>query len=105
MLFFGAEPAYSCDVNEKNTKEVDTVAINSRHIYKLVFKNYPDILNIKQVSTILGVSKKTVYNLIKKGAFSCIKVGREYRIPKVNVVQYFFSLVDESPEENNFNDS
>lgn len=76
------------------------MAINSRHIYKLVFKNYPDILNIKQVSTILGVSKKTVYSLIKRGAFSCIKVGREYRIPKVNVVQYFFSLVDESPEEN-----
>lgn len=37
--------------------------------------------------------------------FSCIKVGREYRIPKVNVVQYFFSLVDESSEENNGDNS
>lgn len=81
------------------------MVIDSKHIYKLVFKNYPDILNIEQVSTILGVSKKTVYNLIKKEAFSCIKVGREYRIPKVNVVQYFFSLVDESPEENDCDNS
>lgn len=81
------------------------MVIDNKHIYKLVFKNYPDILNIKQVSTILGVSKKTVYNLIKKGVFSCIKVGREYRIPKVNVVQYFFSLVDELPEEDNCDNS
>ena len=74
------------------------MAIDSKHIYRLVFKDYPDILDIKQVSTILGVSKKTVYSLIKKGAFSCIKVGREYRIPKVNVMQYFFILAGETSE-------
>lgn len=74
------------------------MAIDSKHIYRLVFKDYPDILNIKQVGAILGVSKKTVYSLIKKGAFSSIKVGREYRIPKVNVMQYFFILAGEASE-------
>jgi hypothetical protein len=34
------------------------MVIDNKHIYKLVFKNYPDILNIKQVSTILGVARK-----------------------------------------------
>ena len=53
-----------------------------------IFKEYPDILNVKQVSTILGVSTKTVYKLLREGTLASLKVGREFKIPKVNILKY-----------------
>jgi len=62
--------------------------ITSHDIYNIVFKEYPDVLDAKQVSQILGVSKKTVYKLIKDGAIESLKVGREFRVPKVTLMKY-----------------
>jgi excisionase family DNA binding protein len=55
---------------------------------KAVFKKYPDVLDVKLVSKLLGVSTKTVYKLIKDGAILSLKVGREYRVPKAAVMRY-----------------
>ena len=62
--------------------------IDSQEIYQVVFKEYPDILNVKQVSKLLGISTKTVYRLLREGALDSLKIGREFRIPKVNVMKY-----------------
>ena len=62
--------------------------ITSQDIYQVVFKEYPDVLDAKQVSEILGVSVKTVYKLISEGTLSSLKVGREFRIPKVTIMKY-----------------
>ena len=65
------------------------VADISRHeMYRIVFKDYPDILDVKQVSTLLGVSTKTVYRLLREGTLDSLKIGREFRVPKVNVMKY-----------------
>lgn len=58
------------------------------HIYNMVFKDAPDILGIKQVSDLLEVSSKTVYKMVKQGALTAVKVGREYRIPKFEVLRF-----------------
>ena len=50
-------------------------------------KHYPDVLTSDQVAEILNVSKKTVYDSIKKEKLHAIKVGREYRIAKVKLVE------------------
>ena len=60
----------------------------TQEIYKAVFKEYPDVLNAKQLSALLGVSKKVVYRLLNTGTIVSLKVGREFRIPKVNVMRY-----------------
>ena len=62
--------------------------INTQEIYSTVFKEYPDVLDVKQVSTLLGVSTKIVYRLLNSGALDSLKVGREFRVPKVNVMRY-----------------
>ena len=62
--------------------------INSQDLYKSVFKGYPEVLDVKQVSKVLGVSTKTIYKLIRKGTLSSMKVGREFRVPKVTVMRY-----------------
>jgi excisionase family DNA binding protein len=57
-------------------------------LYHIVFKEYPDVLDVKQVSVLLGVSTKVVYGLIRNGSLDSLKIGREFRIPKVNVMKY-----------------
>ena len=62
--------------------------ISTYEIYKVVFGEYPDVLDVKQVSVLLGVSTKTVYRLLRDGSLASLKIGREFRIPKVNVMKY-----------------
>ena len=62
--------------------------INANDVYKVVFREYPDVMDVGQVSKLLGVSTKTVYGLIRGGALPCMKAGREYRIAKVSVMRY-----------------
>ena len=62
--------------------------MDKQEIYGIVFREYPDILDVSQVSVLLGVSAKTVYRLLRKNTIASLKVGREFRIPKVNVMRY-----------------
>ena len=62
--------------------------MNTQEVYRMVFTDYPDVLDVKQVSTLLGVSTKTVYRLVHEGTLDSLKVGREFRVPKVNVMKY-----------------
>ncbi|MDL2289626.1 helix-turn-helix domain-containing protein [Ruminococcaceae bacterium OttesenSCG-928-D13] len=62
--------------------------MSSQEIYHIVFKEYPDVLDVKQVSKLLGVSTKTVYKLIKDGSLSSLRVGREFRVTKVTLMKY-----------------
>ena len=62
--------------------------LSTQEIYRVVFKEYPDVLDVKQVSVLLGVSTKTVYRLLREGTLASLKIGREFRVPKVNVMKY-----------------
>lgn len=53
-----------------------------------MFKDYPEILDIAQMSAMHGIITKTGYKIINDGKFPLIKVGRAYRIPKINVIEY-----------------
>jgi len=67
----------------------DTVNVKiTRKAYNTVFQGYPDVLDVKQVSELLNVSTKTVYRLLRTGSLSSLKVGREFRIPKLYLMQY-----------------
>jgi len=57
-------------------------------VYRIVFNGYPEVLDVKQVSKALGISTKTVYKLIRSGALSSMKVGREFRVPKMVIMDY-----------------
>lgn len=61
---------------------------STQEVYRVVFKSYPDVLNAEQVGEMLGVCTKTVYKLVKRGDLPALKVGRQYRVAKVNVIKY-----------------
>ena len=57
-------------------------------VYKVMLKDYPDVLNIEQMCEALSVSTKTGYKLLKSGTIQSLKVGRSYRIPKAHLLAY-----------------
>ena len=61
--------------------------------YTKALKNYPMALNVKEVSEILRISTKLVYRLIKNGTILSVKIGRENRIPKTELIAYMRGLV------------
>jgi len=75
------------------------MSINAKEAFCAVFKDYPDVLDVKQVSQLLSVSTKTVYRLLRNGTMDSLKVGREFRVPKVSVMRYvkvFHPLIADS---------
>ena len=56
--------------------------------YRIMLKKYPDVLDMKQMCEILGISLKTGYGLIQENKIECLKVGRAYRIPKPFLLSY-----------------
>ncbi len=59
-----------------------------RKTYHVRLKDYPDVLNIEQLSEVLGISTRTGYRLLREGTINSIRVGRTYRIPKVYLLSY-----------------
>ena len=53
-----------------------------------IFKNYPDALTLGEFAEMLGISQKLASKLIRTGEIEAIKVGREYRIAKVNAIRF-----------------
>ncbi len=62
--------------------------LSQREAYKLMLKEFPDVLNVEQMCIALGVSKKTGYKILRDGQVYSLKVGRAYRIPKVHLLTY-----------------
>lgn len=63
--------------------------------YSSVFKNYPDVVNVEQMSEMLGISTKTAYRLLKQNAIGHFKIGRVYKIPKYHILTYLAILESE----------
>lgn len=53
-----------------------------------IFKDYPDIVSVEQLMQMLQIGQVLAYKLVKSGAIKARKVGREYKIPKINVIAY-----------------
>lgn len=61
-------------------------------LYSSVFKNYPDVVNVEQMSEMLGVSTKTAYQLLRQNLIEHFKIGRIYKIPKYHILTYLAIL-------------
>ena len=59
-----------------------------RELYLMMFPEYPDIVNITQLQSMLGTSRHLAYDLINDGYIRGLKIGNAFRIPKVNVIEY-----------------
>ena len=44
-----------------------------REMYKLMFAEYPDIVTVKDLQAMLGISRHAAYDLLGEGEISCIR--------------------------------
>ena len=61
---------------------------NIKENYYLMFTAYPDIVNIVQLKEMLGIGVNLAYRLVRNQTIPSLKVGREYKIPKRNIIYY-----------------
>ena len=67
-------------MQDKNTVDI---------VYSRMFANYPDVVDVPQLQSMLGgIGKQSTYKLLKNSAIKSIRIGKIYRIPKVNVISY-----------------
>lgn len=54
-----------------------------------MFADYPDVVDVSRLQSMLGnIGRQTAYELVRKGTIKAIKVGKLYRIPKINVIAF-----------------
>ena len=56
--------------------------------YNVMFVEYPDVVNVKQLQEMLGIGITLAYRLVRENRIKSFKIGREYKIPKANVIAY-----------------
>ena len=58
-------------------EESDTcAAMTGREAYRVMFRDYPDVVTVEQMSQMLGISDKTAYALLRDNKIEHFKVGR-----------------------------
>ncbi|QUL58380.1 helix-turn-helix domain-containing protein [Paenibacillus tritici] len=63
--------------------------LSLQEAYPLLFQSYPDVVDITQMCEMLGgISFKTGYKLLKENKIEHFKIGRSYKIPKINIMIY-----------------
>ena len=56
--------------------------------YELMFTSYPDLVDITQLKEMLGIGITLAYRLVRNNTIQALKVGRQYKIPKRNIISY-----------------
>lgn len=56
--------------------------LKSNEAYKLIFREYPDVVDVEQMCEMLGgINTKTAYRLLRQNQIKHFKIGRTYKIP------------------------
>lgn len=62
--------------------------LTKKDTYLVMFKEYPDVVDVEQMSEMIGISTKTAYKLLRENKIKHFKIGRTYKIPKLNILLY-----------------
>lgn len=55
---------------------------------KEMFADYPDVVRIDDIQSMLQIGRNSVYTLLKQGLIKSIKIGKKYIIPKSAVIDF-----------------
>ena len=65
--------------------------MTQRQAYRTMFKKYPDVLDIAKMCEMLAIGSKSAYKLLRDNKIGYLIIGRVYRIPKTNVIDYLIA--------------
>ncbi len=52
------------------------------------FDDFPLTLKVEDLMPILGIGRNTAYDLVRSGQIKSIRVGRNIRIPKAEILSF-----------------
>ncbi len=55
---------------------------------KILFNEYPEVVDINMLQKMLNIGRNSAYALINTNAIKHFKVGSAIRIPKIYVIEY-----------------
>lgn len=53
-----------------------------------ILNEYKDVLTFKELKEVLKLGRNKVYELLKDGTIPSTKIGRDYRILKIDVINF-----------------
>lgn len=53
-----------------------------------LFEEFSDVVTIDDLRNMLKIGKTLAYSLVKENKIESVKVGRNYRIQKIKVIEY-----------------
>ena len=56
--------------------------------YEMMFTSCPDLVDITHLKEMLGIGITLAYRLVRNNTIQALKVGRQYKIPKRNIISY-----------------
>ena len=59
--------------------------------YEIMFTDYPDVVNVKGFSKMLGICSKKAYDLIRSGSIPTIPCSKSYKIAKLDIIEYLLN--------------
>ena len=62
--------------------------LSQTEVYKVALSGYPDVMSVEQMCEVLSISTKTGYKMLREGKIQSIKVGREYIVTKLDLIDY-----------------
>ena len=66
---------------------------NVKENYEIMFTTYPDVVNIFQLKEMHVIGINLAYKLVRSKTIPSLKLGREYKIPKGNIIYYLTKQV------------
>ena len=55
-----------------------------------MFEKYPDVVGVNELCEMLGgINKRLAYSILSNNLIPSIRVGREYKITKIDVIAFF----------------
>ena len=62
---------------------------NTLEYYNLIFKDFPDVVNVKQLKQMIpDTGNNKIYKLLKTGEIYSKRIDKKYKIPKISVISY-----------------
>ena len=59
-----------------------------KELSEIMFKDFPDCDDVHQLGQMLGIKRTKTYELLQNGTIKSLKIGKDYKIPKYNVIAY-----------------
>jgi len=72
--------------------------MTNNQAYRTMFREYPDVLDIIKMCELLNIGAKVAYKLLQQNKIAHLKIGRAYRIPKANVIDYLLEQASAGKE-------